>query len=229
LNPAGFAQRFAQAFADPFAPTLSKRASPRRMNMDQPPRPPDPAPIAQASAAPAPLVALWREHRARLRAFVARRVRDADAVDDIVQDIYVKAHTGMHALRSPERIAPWLYRIAANAIADHYRALRPTEELPEDLPAPEQERDFTAELARCVAPFLAGLPETYRAALELAEIDGLPQREVAERLGLSLSGAKSRVQRGRKLLRERFLECCDIEATAGGLDYAPRPRSCGCG
>jgi RNA polymerase sigma-70 factor (ECF subfamily) len=198
------------------------------MNMDQPPRPADPAPIGQTNAAPAPLAALWREYRVRLRAFVARRVRDADAVDDIVQDIYVKAHTGLHALRSQERIAAWLYRIAANAIADHFRAQRPTEELPEDLPAPEQQRDCTAELARCVAPFLAGLPETYRSALQLSEINGLPQREVAERLGLSLSGAKSRVQRGRKLLRERFLECCEVEAIAGGLDCAPRAKTCGC-
>lgn len=141
----------------------------------------------------------------------------------------MKAHTGLHALRSQQRIVPRLYRIAANAIADHFRAQRPTEELPEDFPAPERERAFTAELARCVAPFLAGLPETYREALQLSEIDGLPQREAAERLGLSLSGAKSRVQRGRRLLRERFLECCEIEATAGGLDYAPRRRSCGCG
>lgn len=196
--------------------------------MDQPPRPPDPAPIAQANAAPAPLVALWRERRARLRAFVARRMRDADAVNAIVQDIYVKAHTDLHALRSEERIAPWLYRIAANAIADHFRAQQPNEELPEDRPAPEQQRDCTAELARCVAPFLAGLPETYRAALQLSEIDGLPQREVGERLGLSLSSAKSRVQRGRKLLRERFLECCEVEAIAGGLDCTPRTNTCGC-
>lgn len=197
--------------------------------MDRSLLPPDPAPIAPAKAAAGSLAAVWREHRARLRAYVARRLRDADAVDDVVQDIYVKAHTGLHALRSQERIAPWLYRIAANAIADHFRAQRPTEELSEDLPAPERERDLTAELARCVAPFLAGLPETYRAALQLSEIDGLPQREVAERLGLSPSGAKSRIQRGRKLLRERFLECCEIEATVDGLDYAPRPRSCGCG
>lgn len=198
------------------------------MNMDHPPRPTDPAPIGQTNAAAVPLAAVWREHRVRLRAYVARRVRDADAVDDIVQDIYVKAHTGLHTLRSEQRLAPWLYRIAANAIADYFRALRPTDELPEDLPAPERERDCTAELARCVAPFLAGLPETYRSALQLSEIDGLPQREVAERLGLSVSGAKSRVQRGRKLLRERLLECCEVEAIAGGLDCTPRTRNCGC-
>ncbi len=208
---------------------MAKRTPRRSVNMDQPHRSNHPAPTGQANAGTAPLVALWREQRARLRACVARRVRDADAVDDIVQDIYVRAHVGLHALRSEERIAPWLYRIAANTIADHFRAQRPTEELPEDLPAPERERDCTAELARCVAPFLAGLPELYRAALQLSEIDGLPQREVAERPGLSLSGAKSRVQRGRKLLRERFLACCEVEATAGGLDCAPRTRSCGCG
>lgn len=198
------------------------------MNMDRPPSPADPAPIERTKVAPARLVAVWREHRTRLRAYVARRVRDTDAVDDIVQDIYVKAHTGLPALRSEERIAAWLYRIAANAIADRFRARRPTEELPEDLPAPEQERDCTAELARCVEPFMAGLPETYREALRLSEIEGLPQREVAKRLGLSLSGAKSRVQRGRRLLRERLLDCCEIEAIVGGLDCTPRRAGCGC-
>jgi RNA polymerase sigma-70 factor (ECF subfamily) len=193
------------------------------------PLPADPAPTtATRSASPPPLADLWREHRARLRAYVARRVRDADAVDDIVQDIFLKAQTGLRALRAEGRVAAWLYRVAANAIADHFRAQRPMQELPADLAAPEVERDCTAELARCIAPFVADLPETYRTALRLSEIDGLPQREVAVRLGLSLSGAKSRVQRGRRLLRERFRECCEIEAAGGGLDCAPRAPGRGC-
>lgn len=87
-----------------------------------------------------------------------------------------------------------------------------------------------AELAQCLEPLIDGLPETYRAALRLAELEGLPQKDVAHRLGISLSGAKSRVQRGRAKLRERLLACCHVETGRGGIvGYEPRDPSGGCG
>ena len=171
--------------------------------------------------------ALWRHHKARLRGYIAKRVGEQDAVDDILQDVFLKAHAGLHGVRSSGSVTAWLYRIAANAIADHYRSRRPWDELPEDLAAPEPERDYAGELATCLQPLIETLPEIYRSALVLAELKGLAQKEVAERLGISLSGAKSRVQRGRKLLRARLLDCCDVETGRGGITgYARRDGSC---
>lgn len=169
----------------------------------------------------------WQEHRSRLRGYIAKRVRDRDAVDDIVQEVFLKVNASLHSVKSHASISAWLYRIAANAIADHYRAHTPWEELSDEVAAPEPEQDLIAELATCLQPLIAELPESYRTALVLSEIEGLPQREVAERLNISLSGAKSRVQRGREKLRQRLLDCCDIETGRGGIvGYEPRDRKC---
>jgi RNA polymerase sigma-70 factor, ECF subfamily len=170
---------------------------------------------------------LWDEHKARLRGYVARRVRDPGAVEDILQDTFIKAHENLHTLRSPGSAVPWLYRIAAHAIADHYRSREQWMALPEELAAPEPEINRAAELATCLQPLINELPEAYRSALMLSEIDGLPQKEVATRLGLSYSGAKSRVQRGRVQLRQRLHDCCVIETDHYGVvDYEPRDGRC---
>lgn len=163
------------------------------------------------------LTELWRQHRAALRAYIARRVREAAAVDDILQEVFLKAHTSLHTVKSPGSVSAWLYRIAAHAVADHYRSRRPAEALPEQLAAPAPERDAIVELAACLRPLIDALPPGYRDALVLSELDGLPQRVVAERLGLSLSGAKSRVQRGRAQLHRLLTECCDIETGRRGV------------
>lgn len=174
-----------------------------------------------------PMTEIWQAHRAALRGYIAKRVREADAVDDILQDVFLKAYTGLHAVKSPGSVSAWLYRIAARVIADHYRSRKSLEILPEQLAAPAPERDTIAELAACLQPLIDDLPETYRTALVMSEIDGLPQQEVAARLGLSLSGAKSRVQRGREKLRGLLSECCDIETGRRGvIDYEPRNKKC---
>lgn len=172
---------------------------------------------------------LWAEHKAKLRGYIAKHVRDSAAVDDILQDVFLKLHTSLHTVRSHGSLAPWLYRIAANAIADHYRMQKPSEEISDELAAPEPEPDYIGDLAACLQPLIDELPETYRAALVLSEIEGLPQKEVADRLGLSLSGAKSRVQRGREKLRQRLSECCNIETGKNGIvGYELRDPKRGC-
>lgn len=171
----------------------------------------------------------WDEHKTRLRGYIAKQVRDHAAVDDILQDVFLKAHTSLHTVRSHGSLAPWLYRIAANAITDHYRMQKPSEEVSEELAAPEPEPDYIGDLAACLQPLIDNLPETYRMALVLSEIEGLPQKEVADRLGLSLSGAKSRVQRGREKLRQSLSECCDIETGKNGIaGYQLRDPKRGC-
>lgn len=166
----------------------------------------------------------WEQHKTRLRGYIARRVREREAVDDILQNVFIKAHTSLHTVKSHGSIAAWLFRIAANSIADHYRAHKPWDELSDELSAPEPERDYLSELAPCLQPLIAELPESYRSALLLSEIEGLAQKEVARRLGISLSGAKSRVQRGREKLRQQFLNCCDIETGHGGGITGCEPR-----
>ncbi len=172
---------------------------------------------------------LWRAHQADLRRFVRRRVSDPHDAEDIVQDVFLRAQESLHRLESEERAAAWLARIAANRIIDLYRARRPTEELPEDLAAEEPEDDPVADLAPCLPGLIERLPDTYRDALRLSEIDGLPQREVAQKMELSLSGAKSRVQRGRVLLRQMIERCCRVlRAGTTIAGFEPIVERCAC-
>jgi len=151
------------------------------------------------------------------------------------------ARTRSATRRGGQKFEPWLYQIARNAVIDHYRARRPTEELPVDLASAEGEKSDAArrELAECITPLVDALPEHYRDAVRLSELHGLTQQETARRLGLSLSGAKSRVQRARRLLEEMLLACCRVELdgrgaivdyeSAGGCGPAGAGAEAGCG
>ena len=165
----------------------------------------------------------WQAYCAELVRFAVRRVDDAAVADDIVHDVLLKALTQLGVLEEPGKLRAWLYRIARNAIVDHYRTRRPSEPLPEELATDDvrEVRRAERELARCLTPLLGELPAPYRQALTLAELEGLPQREIARREGLSLSGAKSRVQRARTMLRDGLLACCRVELDRRGavVDY----------
>ena len=168
---------------------------------------------------------IWQTYRAELLRFVRTRVRDKALAEDIVHDVFIKAYTRREALKDPGKLRPWLYQIARNALVDYYRSQKPLEQLPEDLVGETAGGDNRAEqeLARCLLPLLDELPAGYRHALTLAEFKGVTQQEIASRERLSLSGAKSRVQRARKMLREILLQCCrvEMEQRGGVVDYEP--------
>ena len=168
-------------------------------------------------------------HRDALYAFVLKRVGDAAAAEDIVQEVWLKAYSRRTSLRHASKLRPWLYQITRNAIVDHYRAQKPSVTGPDEWPqsAPAEAQRAEKELARCLGPLLDQLPAIYRQALLLTEFEGVTQREVASRLGLSLSGAKSRVQRGRQMLREVLVTCCRVELDRrGGVVNYDRNKGC---
>jgi RNA polymerase sigma-70 factor (ECF subfamily) len=171
---------------------------------------------------------IWRGFSEQLRAFVRRRVPDDAAADDILQDVFLKVHTRLQTLRDVRRLAPWLYAITRNALADHYRR-PPLSPLPEDIPAGEEPagRCEKKQLAAYLLTLVGCLPEGYRRAVELYELEGLTQKEVARRLDLSVSGAKSRIQRGRRMLKDALLDCCHFEFDRlGYMIAAGRRRAC---
>jgi RNA polymerase sigma-70 factor (ECF subfamily) len=180
--------------------------------------------------------ALWFDFSSQIYRFIQTRVRDPSEADDILQEVFVKVHTHIQSLADEERVAVWLYRIARNTIIDHYRKNRVLLPLPEDLPEEDghqqgdDEPDVTEELAQGLVEVIEALPPKYRQALLLTEIQGIKQSELASRLGLSLSGAKSRVQRGRELLKNELLACCHFEFDRRGniLSYVPQPECCPC-
>lgn len=171
----------------------------------------------------------WTDVAARLRPFVANRVPSSD-IDDVVQDVLVRMHRGLPDLRDDDRFSAWMFQVARNAIADKARvtARAPIEapdldEMPAQ-PSSDEDRDAAAALAGCVSLFVAQLPSPYREAITLVELEGKTAREAAEMVGISVSGMKSRVQRGRAQLRDLFERCCEIAIDARGkpTDFTPR-------
>jgi len=164
---------------------------------------------------------LWHDFRVRLRAFIAQHVRQPSDAEDILQEVFLRIHRSVGQLKEKEALTGWIYQITRNAIVDHYRLDRLREApLPEDLeqePSPEltQEQD-QLELTGCLRPMIQNLQGPYREALVLTEVEGLSQVEAAARLGLSIPGMKSRVQRARRQLKELFLGCCRVELSAQG-------------
>jgi len=192
---------------------------------------------------------IWTEFGDRLRAFIARRVdSDADA-DDILQDVFLRIHRHADTVEHRERLVSWLFQVTRNAIADYYRAPVRRRELPAGAPhdlevghqehgwdsldgSDDESRTAQRELAACLGPMIDQLPPLYRDAVTVVDLEGLPQQEAAARSGLSLSGMKSRVQRGRQALEHLLHDCCRIELDAGGrvTDYQHRGPGCGpCG
>ena len=128
-------------------------------------------------------------------------------------------HRGFGALRDDERFAGWMFRIANSAIAERGRDRRRhpvanAVEPAEAPPPPDADRTAADALARCLTIFVARLPSPYREAITLVELEGMTIRAAAEVMGVSLSGAKSRVQRGRARLREMLEACCEIALDA---------------
>ena len=179
--------------------------------------------------------ARWRELRARLRGLVGRRVGNPEDAEDIVQDVFVRMQRNIDALSSAEKLDSWAFRIARNAVADHYRsanrrdvsgeaAAKAMEGLEAVGVGGEPASDARAEMARCLTPMVRGLPDVYRRAIELTELEGITQAGAAKLLGLSIPGAKSRVQRARARLREMLLRCCEIETDRRGRVIAFETR-----
>jgi RNA polymerase sigma-70 factor (ECF subfamily) len=174
---------------------------------------------------------IYQYFDAGLRRFLGRRLSDPAAVEDVLQETYLRIHRRAHDLREPGRLQGWVYQIAHNALVDHYRRQRETVELTDTVPVPSEtdgENEAQQALARSMRDLLRCLPEKYGQALLLTEFERLTQTALAERLGLSLSGAKSRVQRAREKLREALLDCCQVELDRLGqvLHYEPRCVAC---
>jgi len=172
---------------------------------------------------------VWEEFSGGLKQFILKRIPDETQAEDVLQDVFLKIHTRIDSLRDQERLPAWVYQIARNTIYDFYRT-RQVALLPQDMTyLPDDPfEDVVAELAPCVKHMVESLPTDYRDALILTEYEGLSQKELSEKLGLSFSGAKSRVQRARGKIRQMLLDCCHFEFDHAGriIDYQPRCECC---
>lgn len=177
----------------------------------------------------------WRELRSRLFRFVRSRVHHDQTAEDIVHDALVKGLTRLDQIHDVESLTPWFFQITMNAIRDHYRkrTVEVTSDHDVDV-AEEPTSDEVRNVAACVASMVHLLDEPYRSAIQRSELEGVPMRVIADELGISVSGVKSRVQRGRAKLKELVSSCCALEVDASGRpllteDHGCAEPDCGCG
>jgi RNA polymerase sigma-70 factor (ECF subfamily) len=184
---------------------------------------------------------VWRALGAELRGFLRSRVPSDSDADDLLQDVFVRVYENIGTLRRAGRVESWVYQIARNAVSDFYRRRAPRAiDSIDDAIEPPAELEANANQNRAVGAWLSlmteALPPPLRDAVKMYEIDGLSQAEIAARLRISLSGAKSRVQRGRKQLAEVLRQSCQLERDRRGNVIACKPvtedgchhASCGC-
>ena len=175
---------------------------------------------------------IWEALSAKLRAFLRHRVSDAQVAEDLLQETFLRLHKKLDDIDDEQRLTAWVFQIARNLVIDHYRfkARKVTTTLEEDIETPTDEGGNLNELVEgWLTAMIAQLPNTYRDAVELYELKGMPQQQIAGTLGISLSGVKSRVQRGRDKLKTLLFECCSFERDRRGniIGYIQRNRSDG--
>lgn len=172
--------------------------------------------------------AIWSHLSSDLRRFIRRRVSDDHVADDLLQETFMRVHRNIGTLQDADRLAAWVYQIARNVVHDHHRkALKSTVSLAEAgnviSEDPMSQPGFRS--ITWLDEMIRSLPDGYRQAVRLAEIEQKSRQEVADQLGLSLSAAKSRVQRGRAMLKEILLRCCSFELDVRGRVIGCDPRS----
>jgi len=173
---------------------------------------------------------IWHQFHGYLSRFVENRIFDKELKEDCIQEIFIKINNGLSSLRDDSKLESWIFQIARNTIADFNRqkakqASVPLRDQDKEL---ETEDCKNTEVAEWLIPFIKQLPLKYSEPLMLYEIEGLSQREISEKEKISLSGLKSRIQRGRLKLKAALNACCKFEIDKRGniLDYDQKGDEC---
>lgn len=171
---------------------------------------------------------IWELFSAKLKSFFVQRVSDHQVAEDLLQEAFLRIHKNLKDVNDEQRLRAWVFQIARNLVIDHYRFKSRDSfvAMPEDLEASTDEGHNLNELVEGWLPtMIAQLPSDYREAVEQYELKGMPQQHIAANLGLSLSGAKSRVQRGREKLKGLLFDCCSFEKDRRGNIIGCEPNN----
>lgn len=169
----------------------------------------------------------WSSFQHELRGFIYKRVKDKAVTDDILQDVFLKARTKLDQLQKAQSMTGWIYQITKNTIIDHFRKQSKKIAIAE-LDWESEVPNFNECVGKYIQELIPSLPEKYKIALELTENEKLSQLELAKRLGISYTGAKSRVQRARKILKEKLHEALILKTDAYGNIMVCMDRGHGC-
>lgn len=158
--------------------------------------------------------AIWNQFSEILKRYIYSKVKNKEIAKDLLQEVFVKIHLNNDKIKKTESLKSWVYTITHHVIIDYFKS--------QSKPIPafeviEFDDNPPHSAENCLLPLINNLPEKYKEALLLSEINGKKQAEVATILNISLPGAKSRVQRGRRLLQQGFIDCCNYSLNSDGL------------
>lgn len=167
-------------------------------------------------------------YRQALLDHVRSIVRDPAEAEDVLQEVLVKAHTGIEQLHAEAALAAWLFRIATHVAIDHLRKRSRQPDVADDVDATQIACDDEGvpglqrlveqqEMSACVQRFLLDLPSVYRTVLLLHDLDGLTAGEIARSLGITVQNAKIRLHRARAALRSSLQAGCSFSCDERGV------------
>nr|WP_087020772.1 RNA polymerase sigma factor SigZ [Thaumasiovibrio subtropicus] len=175
---------------------------------------------------------IWAQYRRSLQGFLSKKVANPDDAEDLLQEILIKSYQQLDTIKDAAKLKAWLFQIAHHTIIDFYRSRgrssldQLTDVAMSEIESEEWEADVYEALTPCLLPFIEALPDEEATLLKAVEIEGRPQKVLAEQLGLNYSTLKSRVKRSRQSLYTLFNRCCAFSLDKHGnlVDYAPRKR-----
>lgn len=167
----------------------------------------------------------WEQHEAELRGWLRKSLSNPDDVQDLMQELFLKALRQDQQFCGLDNARAWLFAVARNALVDRARRSKQLVELPDDLACDSSEQPPVESLTACLPRALAEMPADDREAITLCDLDGMSQQAFAELQGLSLPGAKSRLQRARKRLRTHLETHCQVRYDEVGQVCCFVPRT----
>jgi len=174
---------------------------------------------------------IWIEFHKELKAFIFNKTRNQADTDDILQEVFIKIIRHIHKVNQAKNLRQYVYGIVRNTINDHFRNEKSHVEI-KDLEteiSEEENISLNSTIAECcIKPFIQKLPSTYREALLITEFQDISQKDLAKKLNISYSGAKSRVQRGKEKLKDLILQCCAYQSDKYGNLIDPEEANCAC-
>lgn len=157
----------------------------------------------------------WLDYKDALHHYILKLVKDRDTANELSHEVLMKVYSSCCSGRPIRNIRAWLFQIAYNTCMDHFKKTKRATELKTDIPGVE-ERVVYEEAGEFIAPLLKLLPQKYAVPLELSDVKGMKQQEVADEIGLTLTATKTRIQRGRRLLKEEIMSCFHVEVDQNG-------------
>lgn len=160
----------------------------------------------------------FQKYEQELLNFIKKRLKDPMESEEVLNQVLMKVYTHCEKLPAVRNNRSWLYRITRNALYDYFRENQRWQHLDDEMELEDKtEESLINSLEPLIPVIIKMLPEKMALPLYLSDIEGVPQKEIAVKLGISVSGAKSRIQRAREQLKALFFECCYLELDQKGM------------